>query len=155
MKQTEYYARLTLICLISVAPLLCLLLCGYKKSYSSYWETQCQPIFITANLITAYLLNQYQDWKTSAWLLVGLVVFNSFDYRILHDILAIMFFISCLFVLTKKARHLPILLMYIGSITILPISILFSEIVAILALCLYHMFNLETYYNLTNGKEKT
>jgi hypothetical protein len=155
MKKAEYYARLTIICLIAVAPLICLLISGYKKSYSAYWETESQPIFIIANVITAYLLNQYKDWQPSAWLLLGVTAFNSFDYRIIHDVIAIMFFVSCLFTLVKKGRHLPITLMFIGSLTILPISILFSEMVAIFALCFYHSLNLDIYYNLTNGKENT
>ena len=155
MKKAEYYARLTIICLIAIAPLICLLISGYKKSYSAYWETESQPIFIVANVITAYLLNQYKDWQPSAWLLLGVVAFNSFDYRMLHDVLAVMFFVSCLLVLLKKHRHNFITVTYIGSLAAAPFSLLFAEQVAITMLCLYHTVNLETYYNLTNGKENT
>lgn len=155
MKKAEYYARITIICLIAIAPLICLSISGYKKSYSAYWETESQPIFIIANIITAYLLNQYKDWQPSAWLLLGVVAFNSFDYRMLHDVLAIMFFVSCLFVLLKKHRHTPVTVIYIGSLAAAPFSLLFAEQVAITMLCLYHSVNLETYYNLTNGKENT
>jgi len=156
MTKKEFYVRASSIILIAFAPWLCLFLCGYQKSYSSYWLTACQPIFILANILTAFYLNQQKDWKMSSVLLVGVIMFNTTDYRFIHDILALMFFVHCLLIMIRRVRSVPILLLFLSSIAFLPWSILAAEIIAITALCLYHLLILETYYHLTleNGKEK-
>lgn len=155
MKPTEYYLRLTIICLVALSPLFCILLSGYQKSYSSYWITESQPIFILANAVTAFYLFQEKHWRISALLLLLVTAFNTYDFKILHDILAIAFFISCLIDLTKKNRNAFIIMCFMLSFYLLNISILLAEIVAITSLCLYHGLNLITYYKLTHGKEKT
>ena len=155
MKPAEYYLRLTIICLVALSPLFCILLSGYQKSYSSYWITDSQPIFILANAVTTFYLFQEKHWRISALLLLFVIAFNSYDFKLLHDVLAIAFFISCLINLTKKNRNTFIIMCFMLSFSLLNISILLTEIVAITSLCLYHGLNLITYYKLTHGKETT
>ena len=63
MKSYGYAWRLLTILMASTYPYLCLLIHGYEPSLSSYWQTPLQPVFILANIATAYYFLQMKNWE--------------------------------------------------------------------------------------------
>lgn len=113
---------------------------GELQSISQAWETPLQPLFIFSNALVSYFLFDLPKWRIPAVLLLLLTVFSVKDWMVLHNILAILFFIISLFPMweIKKFRfYLPI---YLFSIFFLFFGGFFwMETWGIITLVFYHM----------------
>ena len=132
----------------AISPFICLLSFGYLESLSSYWNTPLQPLFIFANASTSYYLIKIDNWKPSAVLLVLLTAFSVEYYDTLHNILAVLFFIVTIQPLRKSNNFRFCLKLYLSSLLLVPFSLFFAEIIAILAMCIYHILILTKAYRL-------
>ena len=150
----DYYLRLSVIIFAAIAPFICLFSYGYLKSLSSYWNTPLQPIFVFANAATSYYLITVEDWRPSAVLLVLLTAFSVEYYQGLHNVLAILFFIVTINPLRKANNFKFCFKLYMSSILLVPFSLFFAEIIAILAMCLYHGLTLNKLYRLQKTRDK-
>jgi hypothetical protein len=116
---------------------------GELPSMSSYWETPLQPLFIFVNATTSYFLFSINKWKLPSLFLLLLTAFSVSLYPQLHNVFAILFFITCLYPLikTKRFKYYPIL--YSLSIIVgLLYGILWLEIYCVLILTIYHLHTL-------------
>lgn len=137
--RNEYLIRVAVIILAMVSPFICLLTYGYKPSISSYWETDIQPLFILTNAATSYYLYSIKRWRISALLLLMLTSFSVELYPNVHNAIAIFFFISNIRPILISSHFKWCIYPYGSSLLVLPISMTYSEIIAIISLCLYHL----------------
>ena len=138
MNRFELTIRTLAISLAIIVPIICILTQGLLKSYSQYWETPMQPLFILSNVITAYYFFEYDRWKPSACLLLLLTAFSVTDFGIIHNILATLFFLTCLIALTKTNHYSWAVVPFTGSLLILMYNMMIAETLAIGVLALYH-----------------
>lgn len=148
----DYYLRLSVIIFAALSPFICLLSFGYLKSLSQYWESPLQPIFVISNAITSYYLITLDNWRPSAILLILLTAFSVEYYQDLHNIMAVAFFIVTAIPLKKANNFKFCFVIYLLSVLILPFSLFFAEVVAILAMCIYHTLSLHRLYNLSKQR---
>ena len=138
MKSYGYYWRMATILCSSIYPVLCLLLCGYRDSLSQYWNTEIQPLFLLCNVATSYYFLQVKEWKLSGLLLLLLTVFSVDMYGNVHNVFAVLFFLSVMhpFIKTKRYRYLSYSYI-LGGIICLH-SLLIGEIICIFIISTYH-----------------
>jgi hypothetical protein len=123
-----------------LTPILLIVTEGFQDSLSDYWMTQSQPLFIFTNAVTAYYLFATPKWKIASVFLLLLTSFSVEDYRMVHNVFAILFFIACLFAILSDKRYrfyaIPLLgsLFWVGGIE----ELLVAEIIAVYTLCSYH-----------------
>ena len=153
MNRGELFLRSTAIAIALVAPYICMLSQGLAISYSSYWDTPVQPLFIITNAITSYYLFDAERWKAAAFLLLMLTAFSVEMYSTLHNILAVAFFLSCLDPLSHTNHYRWIIIPYVGSVLLVPINLLLAETIAINALVGYHALMLNQVYKISKQKQ--
>ena len=139
MRSYGYAWRLLTILVASAYPYLCLYWHGYEPSLSTYWKTPLQPLFILANVATAYYFLQMKNWEIPGLLLILLTVFSIDYYGELHNVFAIAFFLSYLFPLYKTKRYVWIFHLFLLGGSIMPLSLLIGEIICITAISLFHL----------------
>ena len=132
--------RLIAILLAMFQPITILLVCGDLISISSSWQTVLQPLYIITNAITSYFLFSVNRWKLPSSLLLMLTAFSVDFTPIFHNILAILFFISCIPSLYSINRLKHYLWIYLSALPMLFLSGYFwFETIAIWTLCFYHL----------------
>jgi hypothetical protein len=143
MKWQEFIVKLLVIIVSFIYPFVLLSVEGELNSISQYWNTPLQPLFITANVMTAYFFFSLDRWKIPSYFLVLLTAFSIQLYPITHDVIATLFFISCLFPLLKTKRFKFYSWFYLLSIGVgLKWGLLWLEIWGMFILCLYHLHTL-------------
>jgi len=122
--------------------------CGDLLSLSQAWNTPLQPLFIFTNALVSYFFFELPKWRIPAVFLLLLTVFSVESYGSIHNILAILFFISCSFPLWSIKRYRFYLPIYLLSIIFLIFDGLYwMETWAIITLCFYHVHViLHTYF---------
>ena len=134
----EFITRLMAIIFVLISPYVMMLCHGPVFSLSQYWNTPYQPVFILSNAITSYFLFSTPNWKIPSFFLMLLTAFSTTEYPNTHDMLAVAFFITCTYSLYKSHRFRYYLYIYITMTLIMPISMLWGEILSIMVLCAYH-----------------
>ena len=135
----EYFLKLISLIIASFSPIICWISAGPMPSFSSYWLTDAQPLFIISNLLTVYYFSFIPNWRIPATFLILLTCFSVEKYQIFHNALAILFFISSAFVIFKGKRYSSILFIYIPGLLFLCTNIFIAEVVFIESLCVYHL----------------
>lgn len=132
--------RLFVIVLAILQPFIIYFYCGELTSISQVWDTDLQFLFIITNALVSYYFFELDRWKIPSSFLLLLSSFSVIDHFWLHNIFAILFFISCLIpiYLTKRFRYyLPI---YLLSVLIWALKGFFwMETWGIITLCMYHL----------------
>lgn len=147
ISQSGYYLRMAVIALALITPIIFLLTEGYLPSLSSYWRTPIQPLFIIANASTSYyFFGSHNRWRIPAVFLLLLTAFSIDSYPIVHNIIAILFFISCLIPLHKTKHYKNFFWAYVCSVLFMPISITLGESLAISVLCIFHALMVHKIY---------
>lgn len=143
MKWSEFILKLLVILISALYPFILISVEGELVSISQYWNTSLQPLFIVANVMTAYFFFSIEYWKIPSFLLILLTAFSVKLYPITHNIIAISFFISCLSPLIRSKRFRFYIPLYITSIVIgYYWGLLWLEIFGIIVLCTYHLHSL-------------
>jgi len=143
MNWKEFVVKLLVIMVSFIYPFVLLSVEGELGSISQYWNTSLQPLFITANVMTAYFFFSIDNWKLPSYFLVLLTAFSVQLYPITHDVIATIFFISCLIPLFKSKRFRYYTYSYFLSVPIgLIWGLLWLEIWGMFILCLYHLHTL-------------
>lgn len=142
-KNIDLFVRLLVVLVSAIYPFILLSLAGEMNSLSQYWNTSSQPIFIVANVMTAYFFFSTDNWKVPSFFLVLLTAFSVQLYPITHDVIATLFFLSCFYPLFKTKRFKLFRYLYlISPIVWIFYGLLWLEIYAILILCLYHGYSI-------------
>ena len=143
MRYTEYILKILIILISLFYPFVLLSIEGELLSLSQYWNTSLQPLFIVANVMTAYFFFGIDNWRFSSFLLVLVTAFSVKLYPIIHNVVAVMFFLSCLYPLFKSKRFKFYAYLYLLSPLIYLIwGLLYLEIYAIVILCSYHLHSI-------------
>ena len=100
-KYLEYFIKIIVILISVIYPFILISVEGELKSLSQYWNTSLQPLFIVANVMTAYIFLSIENWKLSSFLLVLVTAFSVKLYGNVHNLLAVLFFMSCIYTLFK------------------------------------------------------
>lgn len=109
-------------------------------SLSQSWNTELQPLFIFTNSLVSYFFFDMPKWRIPAVLLLLLTVFSVKDYYVLHNILAIGFFVTSALPLWSIKRfrfYLPIYLL--STFFLIFDGFFWMETWAIIVLCSYHI----------------
>ena len=139
-KYLDHCIKIILILISVMYPFILLSVEGELKSLSQYWNTPLQPLFIVANVMTAYIFLSIENWKIPSFLLVLVTAFSTILYPNTHNVLAVLFFISCLYPLFKSKRLKFYGYLYLISPIIgLLFGLLYLEIYNILIICAYHL----------------
>lgn len=149
----EYLVRLCSIGFASVVPIVLVVCNGPLYSLSQYWNTPYQPLFILSNAITSYFFFSTPNWRVPSFFLMLLTAFSLEYHNLIHDILAIIFFITCAYALFKSNRFKYHFYLFMIGICVMPISLLYGEIIGILVLCVYHAQILMYKHRLDNRHE--
>lgn len=138
-KNLDYIVKLLVVLISALYPFILLSLGGEMLSLSQYWNTFLQPVFIVANVMTAYFFLSTENWKLPSFLLILLTAFSVKLYPITHDVIATGFFLSCLYPLFKSKRFKFFAYLYLLSPMIgIFYGLLWLEIYSIVILCIYH-----------------
>ncbi len=123
-------------------PLIILLCHGTAViSISSMWGTDLQPLFIFTNAMTSYYFFQTKHWFIPSIFILLLTAFSVNMYPILHNTLAICFFLSVFYPLWKT-RDKGFIALYACSVPFLLLGNFFwMEFWAVYVICAYHIRN--------------
>ena len=89
----ELFKRLFISIIAVLQPFIIYFVCGDLVSISQSWNTNLQPLFIFTNALVSYFFFDIPKWRIPAVLLLLLTVFSVKDWFLLHNILAILFFV--------------------------------------------------------------
>jgi hypothetical protein len=143
MSYTHYIIKIIVVLISLLYPFVLLSIEGELNSISQYWDTSLQPLFIVANVMTAYYFFGIDNWRFSSFLLVLLTAFSVKLYPMIHNVVAVMFFLSCLYPLFKSKRFKFYAYLYLLSPLVgLSLGLLYLEIYSIIILCLYHLHSI-------------
>lgn len=147
ISRAEYILRMGVIILAILTPFIFLTTQGYLPSISSYWRTPLQPLFIIANAATSYyLFGAHNTWKIPAAFLLLLTAFSIDSYATVHNIVAVLFFVSCLIPFYYTHHYKEFFWIYLSSVIFMPLSMTLGETLAISVLCIYHALLLHKVY---------
>ena len=147
----EIIKRLFTSILAVLQPFIIYFVCGELVSISQSWNTPLQPLFIFTNALVSYFLFDLPKWRVPAVLLLLLTVFSVQSWFVLHNILAICFFIfaGVSMISLKKFRfYIPIYL--ISLFFLLNGGFFWMETWAIIILVAYHLHIM--FYTLSFGR---
>jgi len=115
---------------------------GILPSYSSYYIL-AQDWFTYATISMAFSMWLHRDlrWSWPSYALIGVAVFNCVDYRIMHSIFAVLFFLSSTYLMVSDKRFKSIGLISIPwyILLIFPGGIFWFEIVQASLISWFHM----------------
>lgn len=136
----ELFKRLFTAIIAVLQPFIIYFTCGDLISLSQSWNTPLQPLFIFTNALVSYFFFDLPKWRIPAVLLLLLTVFSVDGHPDLHNVLAILFFVFCVFPLWSIKRFRLYLPVYLISIVFLIFDGLYwMETWAIVSLCFYHI----------------
>jgi hypothetical protein len=150
-KSFEIIKRLFTSILAVLQPFIIYFTCGNLASISQTWDTPLQPLFIFTNALVSYFLFDLSKWRIPAVLLLLLTVFSVTDWFILHNILAVGFFIMAgVSMLSVKRFRFYIPIYLLSLFFLLNGGFFWMETWAIICLAAYHMHII--FYTLRLGR---
>lgn len=140
IKKYDLQLKIFVIFITILQPFFLILTQGVKESISSYWESPLQPLFIFVNATTSYYLLSTPKWRTASLFLLLLTAFSVSQFKIIHNIFAGCFFLSCLISLLSVKRFFYYGILYILSIPLLFLfNFIWFEIYAMIIIVSYHL----------------
>ena len=133
--------RLLVVALALFSPLACYFISGPMPSYSQYWETPMQPLFIFTNAATSYYLFSMRRWWLASVLLLLLTAFSNSQYFWIHNTVAVLFFVVSGWTIATAKRGSLFIIPYLAGIVYLIFTrdIFWAEVVGIHTVCLFHL----------------
>ena len=144
--------KFMVIFLAALSPFIYILVCGQKISLSSYWETEMQPMFIFVNASTSYYLFSIKNWWIPSFLLMMITAFSVTQFFWTHNIFAIAFFIFSGVSLVRSKIKWYIFPYLCSVIPLIFGNILWSEIIGILTICVFHLNRYIKYNNIQTNR---
>ena len=133
------YVKFFVMTLSMVSPFIYMWISGHQDSISGYWETSIQPLFIFVNASTSYYLFSIKNWWIPAFFLMLLTSFSVTNFFVVHHIFAIAFFFFCGVSILKSKIKIYIFPYLLSLIPLVFGSLIWSEIMGILTICLFHI----------------
>jgi hypothetical protein len=140
IEKFDIIKRLFTSVLALLQPFIIYFVCGDLISISQSWTTPLQPLFIFTNALVSYFFFDLPKWRIPAILLLLLTVFSVESWFVLHNILAVSFFVmSGVSMLSLKKFKFYIPLYLISLFFLLNGEFFWMETWAIICLVFYHM----------------
>jgi hypothetical protein len=156
IKKYDLHLKIIVIIITIIQPFILLSTQGVRESISSYWETPLQPLFIFVNATTSYYLFSVPKWRFSSIFLLLLTAFSVTQFKLIHNIFAILFFISCFISLLSVKRFRYYGILYIISLPLLfLLNFLWFEIYATIIIVSYHLHTIIYKQYLDYKREKS
>ena len=133
------FERLVASVLAVLQPFIIYFCYGDLKSISQSWETPLQPMFIIINALVSFFFFKLEKWRIPALLLLLLTAFPVTDYFILHNTIAVSFFIFSGISLWSIKRFRLYTLVYLISGLFLFDGLFWAETWGIITLVFYHI----------------
>lgn len=153
-KITEYVLKFGLAVLGIIYPLVMWWWIGPQPSISEYFLTQAQVLFLLINAGTSFYFANTSKWQISGVLLLLLSCFSVEFYPTLHNIFAILFFISgFISILRSKRYKIMSLGVFLGLFGLFH-SIFLAEYIAVVFMSLFHMLILRDLFKLHFKRHK-
>ena len=101
-----------IICILSmIMPGILVIITGSKlPSLSEYYYTPIGPFFVGVLSLVAYLLFTMPKWIPSAVLLCGVILFPNHAYPYIHNISAVLFFVTAALAILFERKFIKIIL---------------------------------------------
>ena len=151
IKDLKFFIRIFVILLSTASPAILMNTQGILDSISSYWNTPMQPFIILINVACSVLLYKIRIWRAPSFFLFMLTAFSIESYYNVHNIMGILFLATSFYSLFISNKFKYCMWFFIGSLIIMPFSLLTGEIIAIVSLCLYHLLLVNQVYKFKNG----
>lgn len=143
--------KLAVIILCILQPLIIIATFGLEfKSFSKVYGTSLEPLFVVTNATTSFFFFSLQRWRLTAVLLLFLTAFSTGVYPMAHNIISVLFFISCACALLEYQRRRIYFYLYCSSVLFFSFGIFWFEFFATWVLCLYHLESLWILYKFKN-----
>jgi hypothetical protein len=139
MNRWDIFERLVASVLAVLQPFIIYFCYGDMHSISQVWGTTLQPMFIIVNALVSFFFFKLEKWKIPALLLLLLTAFPVTNYFILHNIIAVSFFIFSGISLWSIKRFRLYILVYLVSCLFLFDGLFWAETWAIITLVFYHI----------------
>ena len=139
MNRRDIFERLVASVLAVLQPFIIYFCYGDMHSISQVWGTTLQPMFIIVNALVSFFFFKLEKWKIPALLLLLLTAFPVTDYFILHNIIAVSFFVFSGISLWSIKRFRLYILVYLVSGLFLFDGLFWAETWGIITLVFYHI----------------
>ena len=121
-----------------ILPIVMILFYPDMRSLSAFWETPFVSLFIIMNVVTGVFFFTLENWRLPAILLVAVTAFPVTFFGHLHNILAILFFITAGYAVLISKRFNWLALFFVPAILLAFRSLLWGEILAIWIISTFH-----------------
>ena len=138
-----------------LCPMIMILSFPEIKSLSGFWNTPLVPLFVIMNIVTAYFFYLLPNWKVSGVLLFLLTAFPVNYFNQFHNVLAVVFFISCMYAISKSSRYSWLVFPFIVAVIVSAKSLFWGEVIAIYVICTYHLLTLRKRVKITKQRKKS
>ncbi len=140
LKKYDFYVRLFVVLLAMIQPYIIYQVYEGLSAISLVWGTILEPLFIVTNALTSYYLFSIRNWELPALCLLLLTAFSLATFPIVHNVIAIIFFLSVFYPLYKTKRFKFVLWLYPLSLLIGYFwGVFWAETWGIVLLCIYHL----------------
>ena len=138
-----------------LCPLVMIIAYPEISSLSNFWNTPLVPLFIIMNIVTAYFFYLLPNWKVSGVLLFLLTAFPVNYFGQFHNILAVIFFISCMYAIAQSSRYSWLVFPFIAAVIISAKSLFWGEVASIYIICTYHLLTLRKSVKITKQRKNS
>ena len=135
----EFFTRFTSIVFAAIVSISIPLIYPDLKSLSQCWSTDLQPLFVISNVITAFLFFTLPNWRVPSLFLILLTAFPHNTFLWAHNLFAVGFFFSSMYTLWSVKRLPLYYWVFALSLFLMIFSLVWGEVLAIWALCGYHL----------------
>ena len=134
--------RILAVTLGLLCPIVMILSFPEIRSLSSFWETPAVTLFIIMNITSAYFFYLLPKWKIPAVSLFLVTAFPVTYFESMHNLFAVIFFLSCFWAIAKGNRFNWLAIPYFCGAVIMPLSLFWGEVLCIYIISLYHLLAL-------------
>lgn len=141
MITTNFYGlilKYLLVLIGMITPGIMLYWLGPKPSISEYFESPAQFLFLLVNAGTSFYFVTTNKWLLPGIFLLLLSCFSIKYYPQIHNITAILFFISSVISILRSNRYKSIGYIILCITPILYFSLFWYEYISIILICIFH-----------------
>ena len=154
MEKNGIILKVLVVFLAMLQPIIIVSVFGFGfPSISSAWDTMLQPLFIITNAVVSFFFFSIKRWKIPSFFLLMLTAFSIDFSPMFHNVLATLFFLTCVYPIIYLKRFSYYIFIYVFGLFIwLLFGLFWFEVYGIYVLCAYH-FHLMIYrYSLKKRK---
>jgi len=137
-----------------IYPLLMWFWIGPQESISAYFLTEAQFLFLLFNAGTSFYFANTKNWLIPGVFLLLLSCFSIQYYQIIHNIFAILFFVTSVISILRSKRYKWVVFGVISGLFGLFHSIFLAEYIAVVFISLFHVLILRDLYKIYNRNHK-